>query len=161
MTRKDDGPGVPEAVPRTLQGVVSRLGAESVDRLWIFPPRIRGRKESGLLVVSRFADDGAPGRRRLFTAGYTAERTGKGLVVDWTLAEQGSAPPDRLPPVMDGVMRRAGDEGDEAREVGIGGDAGTLERLLGEWEPGLLDPALWPRATATTDGEVPQSEVPA
>ena len=50
MTRKDDGPGVPEGIPRTLQGLVDRLGADSLDRLWIFAPRIRGRRESGLVV---------------------------------------------------------------------------------------------------------------
>ena len=48
----DAGPGVPEALPRTLAMVVARLGAERIDRLWIFPPLIRGRREWGLVAAS-------------------------------------------------------------------------------------------------------------
>lgn len=146
MTRKDDGPGVPEAIPRTLQGAMERLGAETVDRVWVFPPRIKGRRESGLVVVSRFPPDGATERRDLFTASYAAERTGKGLTVEWGLSEEGTAPPDRLPPVMEGVVRRAGGDEDEPREVGLGGDLERIEELFGEWDDALLDPTLWPRA---------------
>lgn len=148
MKRKDDGPGVPEAIPRTLQRVVDRLGVETVDRVWVFPPRIKGRRESGLVVVSRFAADGTTERRDLFTASYSAERTGKGLTVDWGLSEEGTAPPDRLPPVMEGVVRRAGDDEDQPREVGLGGDADAVQAFLGEWDDALLDPDLWPRAVA-------------
>jgi hypothetical protein len=144
---KNDGPGVPEAIPRTLQGVAGRLGAASMDRVWIFPPRVRGRKESGLLVVSRFALDGDPERRRLFTASYSAERTGKGLTLDWSLSEEGAAPPDRFPPVVAGVGRRAGDTEVGPRNIGLEGDPDRLaEVLLGEWDRALLDPALWPVA---------------
>lgn len=144
--RGDDGPGVPEAIPRTLQGAIDRLGAESVDRIWVFPPRIKGRKESGLIVVSRFAGEGRGERRDLFTASYAAERTGRGLTVDWALSEEGTAPPDRLPPVMEGVMRRSGDSGATPREFELRGDLERIEACFGEWEESLLEPTLWPRA---------------
>src|SRR6185503_4397282 len=62
------GPGVPEALPRTLAMVVDRLGAERIDRLWIFPPLIRGRREWGLVAASAYADGGE--RRLLHTAPY-------------------------------------------------------------------------------------------
>ena len=153
MTRKDDGPGVPEGVPRTLQGLIDRLGASTLDRLWIFQPRIRGRKESGLLVVSRFSEDDERDRRLLFTASYAAERTGKGLTVEWSLSEEGTAPPDRLPPVMEGVLRRSGDAEHQVREVALGGDVDSIEELLGEWERGLLDPELWPVAVPVDEPE--------
>lgn len=158
VTRKQDGPGVPEAIPRTLQGVVERLGAETVDRIWIFPPRIKGRKESGLVVVSRFTGDDDPERRHLFTVSYTAERTGKGLTVDWGLSEEGAAPPGRLPPIIEGVVRRAGDDEEEAREVGLEGDRERLVDLFDEWPPALLDQTLWPRATDEGgDGDVSEA----
>ncbi|MBT8337426.1 MAG: hypothetical protein KJO11_12535 [Gemmatimonadetes bacterium] len=166
MTRKDDGPGVPEGIPRTLQGLVDRLGADSLDRLWIFAPRIKGRRESGLVVVSRFFEDGDPTRRGLFTASYAAERTGKGLTVEWSLSEEGTAPPDRLPPVMEGVLRRSGEGDHEVREVALGGEVERLEGLFDEWERALLDPELWPvavveAATEESSGDVGASvEVP-
>lgn len=161
MTRKDDGPGVPEAIPRTLQGVLDRLGAETVDRAWVFPPRIKGRRESGLVVVSRFAADGATERRDLFTASYAAERTGKGLTVEWGLSEEGTAPPDRLPPVMEGVVRRAGDDEEQPREVELAGDLQRMEDFFAEWEEALLDPTLWPRAIPEPeDEESPEPDPP-
>jgi hypothetical protein len=154
---KNDGPGVPEAIPRTLQGVAGRLGAASVDRGWIFPPRVRGRKEAGLLVGSRFALDG---RRRLFTASYSAERTGKGLTLDWSLSEEGAAPPDRFPPVVAGVGRRAGDTEVGPRNIGLEGDPDRLaELLLGEWDRALLDPALWPMAAPPEPSSDPEPSI--
>jgi len=134
---RETGPGVPEALPRTLLMLGDRLGPESMDRLWIFPPRVRGRKESGLVAVSRFHPD-EPERRVLLTAPYSAERTGTGLQVQLGLEEQGEAPPDRLPRVMDGVVRRSGDELGEAREVELGGDPERFRELLGEFDPSLL-----------------------
>jgi hypothetical protein len=111
--------------------VAERLGAESLDRLWIFPPRVRGRKEWGLVAVSRFHPDAAE-RRLLFTAPYTAERTGQGPVVESSLSEEGEAPPDRFPRVMDGVVRRGGEELGEPREVEIAGDPQRLMDLIEE-----------------------------
>ena len=160
MKPRHDGPGVPEAIPRTLQGVAGRLGAASMDRVWIFPPRVRGRKESGLLVVSRFALDGDPDRRRLFTASYSAERTGKGLTVDWSLSEEGAAPPDRFPPVVAGVGRRAGDTEVGPRNIGLEGNPERLAELLGEWDRGLLDPALWPIAVPPEPEPAPEPASP-
>ena len=61
--RGDRGPGVPEAVPQGLQRLVAELGVETVDRIWIFPPLVSGRKESGLLAASRFKDADEPDQR--------------------------------------------------------------------------------------------------
>jgi hypothetical protein len=126
--------GVPEALPATLRMLGERLGAESVDRVWIFPPRVRGRKEWGLVAASRFHPE-EEGRRLLFTAPYTAERTGQGPVVESSLKEEGEAPPDRFPRVMNGVARRSGEELGEPREVEIGGDPRRLEELIQELGP--------------------------
>ena len=135
----DAGPGVPEALPRTLRMVVDRLGAERIDRLWIFPPMIRGRREWGLVAATVYSDASGGSdeteRRRLHTASYTAERTGQGLVVSNELHEQGELPSDRLPRVMSGVVHRSPEELGEPREVKIEGAPDAVAALMGEFPP--------------------------
>lgn len=131
-TAGDPGdPGVPEGLATTLALVRSRLGAESIDRLWIFPPMTRGRRERGLVAISCFAENE---RRRLFTAAYQARRRGLDLGVDPELVEQGLAPADSLPRVMTGVVRRESLQLGDPREIVIGGDFATLDRLVAELE---------------------------
>ncbi len=135
---KDRGdPGVPEAIPRTLQMVARRLGESEIDRLWVFPPLIIGRKERGLVAASCFAEDGS---RRLYTAPYSAERTGMNLSVENSIAEEGQAPPDRLARVMQGVVRRSDVDLGEPRMVEIAGDPEKLRALLDEFAADLLEP---------------------
>jgi len=129
-------PGVPEALPRTLAGVGDRFGADVVDRIWIFPPRRRGRREHGLVTVSVFVD--GEERRRLYTVAYYAERTGRALRVDPTFTQEGEAPPELLPRVMEGVVRRSGESG-EPREVAIDRSSDAFEALMSEFDPRLLD----------------------
>lgn len=135
----DAGPGVPEALPRTLAMVVDRLGVENIDRLWIFPPLIRGRKEWGLVAASVFMDDDE--RRRLHIAPYTAERTGTGLAVQNDLHEQGDAPPGNLLRVMKGVVHRSPEELGEPREIVVERSADPVAELMAEFDPGLLEPS--------------------
>ncbi|MCH7857714.1 MAG: hypothetical protein IIB37_13250 [Gemmatimonadetes bacterium] len=137
---KDGGdPGVPEAIPRTLQMMARRLGESEIDQLWVFPPLIVGRKERGLVAASCFAEDGA---RRLYTAPYTAERTGTSLTVENGIAEEGQAPPDRLARVMQGVVRRSEIDLGEPRMVEIAGDPEKLRALLDEFDADLLEPVV-------------------
>lgn len=126
----DDGPGVPEALPRTLREIGERLGPRAIDRLWLFPPLIRGRREWGLVAAGCFDGGGA---RRLVTARYTAERTGKGLYLDMQLLDEGVAPSDRLPRVMEGVARRGPEPLGSPRLVELGGAAEAFESLIGEY----------------------------
>jgi hypothetical protein len=138
MLVKDGGDaGVPEAIPRTLQMMARRLGESEIDRLWVFPPLIVGRKERGLVAASCFTEDGA---RRLYTAAYSAERTGTNLSVEHGIAEEGQAPPDRLPRVMQGVVRRSEIDLGEPRMVEIAGDPVKLRALLDEFDEDLLEP---------------------
>jgi hypothetical protein len=127
--------------------LVDRLGAERIDRLWIFPPLIRGRREWGLVAASVFPDGAAAegagaedARRGLHTAPYTAERTGQGLVVTNELLEQGELPSDRLPRVMSGVVHRSPEELGEPREVKIEGSIEAVAALMAEFDPALLAP---------------------
>lgn len=124
---KDDDPGVPEALPRTLIRLREQLGVDRIDRLWIFPPVRRGRRERGLIAVSTFQDHGD--RRGVVTVAYSAEHTGRGTTVEPVFTEEGEAPPDRFPPVMQGVVRRSG-EGPDPREVVIEGSGQKFEELM-------------------------------
>jgi hypothetical protein len=130
-TRSAD-PGVPEALPRTLIRLRDYLGVDNIDRLWLFPPVRKGRREQGLIVVSLFQE--GQERREVVTVAYTAEHTGKGVTVEPTFASVGEAPPDVFPPVMLGVVRRSGDESGEPREVVIEASPTTFEGLLGEFD---------------------------
>jgi hypothetical protein len=133
---RGEDPGVPEALPRTLVALRDRLGVERIDRLWIFPPLRRGRRERGLVAASLRVGDQE--RHLLVTAAYQAERTGRSLTVDQTLHEEGEAPPELLPRVMEGVVRRAGDGFGDPREVPVEGSPEAYVALLGEFDPALL-----------------------
>jgi hypothetical protein len=130
-------PGVPEALPRVLIRLRDQLGIPSVDRLWIFPPVRRGRREQGLVAVSTFLDD-IEDRRSMVTVAYVAEHTGRGVTVTPSLTREGDAPPDRFPTVIEGVVRRGGEELGEPREVEIDGSAARFEELLEEFDPAFL-----------------------
>lgn len=171
VDRKDAGPGVPEAVPQGLQRLLHRYGGGALDRVWIFPPLVSGRRESGLLVASVFTDGPEAERRVLVSSPYSAERTGKGLRLDWTLQEQGEAPADRFPRVVEGVVRRAEKDLGEPRELVVEGDPAVMLEVLESYAVELLDPGLPPRAEEARppagdgDGEgeggTPESGAPA
>ncbi len=131
-------PGVPEALPRVLIRLRDRMGVEAVDRLWIFPPARRGRGERGLVAVSAFLE--GQERRSIVTVSYAAEQTGSGVKVEPLYTQEGEAPPDRLPGVMQGVAQRSCDaKGGEPREVEIAGSAERYESLLEEFDEELLE----------------------
>lgn len=134
---RDEDPGVPEALPRTLQHLRREVGVERVDRLWIFPPLKNGRRERGLVAVSLFLDEGE--RRRVLTVSYLAERSGLELRVEPSMSEEGDAPPELLPRVMEGVVRRAGQEHGDPRQVEIEGELPAFQALMDEFEPGLAE----------------------
>jgi len=153
----DRDPGVPEAEFRALTDLLAQVPAERVDGLWRFPPLRKGRKESGLLAAGVFpadaaaeteaaADDaaegtdaagvaGPAGRRVLVTLSWRAEETGKGVTYESTFLEEGEAPPDRLPRVMAGVVRRMDEATGEPRYLPVAGDAELLRALLKDLEP--------------------------
>jgi hypothetical protein len=137
----DRDPGVPEAEFRALTDLLAQVPAERVDGLWRFPPLRKGRKESGLLAAGVFPGGGAAdaaddaGRRVLVTLSWRAEETGKGVTYESTFLEEGEAPPDRLPRVMAGVMRRMDEATGEPRYLPVAGDAELLRALLKDLEP--------------------------
>ena len=133
---------VPEAMGRLLGLLQRRVDAHSVDHLWIFPPLVRGRKEWGLVAVSCMNDQ--PSQRTLVTGRYQAEMTGKGMMFQPEFMSEGAAPPDRLPRIMDGVVRRSDLQLGVPRETEIGGDLDLFRNLLVEY--GWNDPSDGPAA---------------
>lgn len=108
-----------------------RLDITRVDRVWLFAPRDLNGRESGLLVISLFLDDGsAKGARELATIRYEAEGAGKALRVTDHFTSQGSAPADRIPRLIEGVLDRLGDQREEAVVEEIGGDPERWSDLL-------------------------------
>ncbi len=122
-------PGVPGALPRAGRALLEGFPADRLDRLWIFPPVRRGRREHGLLVASLLGP-GGPSRRTLVTLRYQAEETGKGVAFHPQLREEGETPPDRLPRIIEGVVRRSEMEAADPVEVRVEGDPGRFEDWL-------------------------------
>jgi hypothetical protein len=126
-------PPAPPADPGTLQDFLDRLGARipasAIDEVWIFPVRRAGPMESTVIALAAYDPDDA--RRRLFTARYTVTRDPKGKpIVEETLEEQGTAPAERVNRVIEGVLRRLGDDStDVPRNARIGGDASAWSDL--------------------------------
>jgi len=129
---------VPGALGRLLGLLAERVGLDAMDRLWIFPPLVKGRKEWGLVAVSCKSQD--PSRRTLVTARYAAELTGNGIRFEPSFMSEGEAPPDRLPAVMDGVVRRSELPLGTPRVVEVQGDAARFQALLVEGGGGGVVP---------------------
>lgn len=130
-------PGVPEALPRTLTELRARVDPLTMDRLWVFPPIRRGRRERGLVAVSVYQE--GEERRSLLTASYVGERSGLELTVESTFTQEGDAPAEFLPRIMEGVVRRAGEGLGEPTEVEIEGDPERFEALLRKYVDALRD----------------------
>lgn len=97
------------AVHALLQRLVTQLPVDSLDALWIFPTRRAASVESTVIVAS--CRDADPDRRRIFTARFMVQRDKKGRAqVEDQLLEHATAPADAMTRVVDGVVRRLGDE---------------------------------------------------
>ena len=125
-------PGVPEALPRVLIRVRDHFGSELIDRLWLFPPVRRGRREQGLVAVSTFLE--GQERRAMVTVAYTAEHSGAGVSIETSFTQEGEAFPERFPAVMLGVVDRTREPPGEAREVEISGSGQKFEELMEDFD---------------------------
>jgi hypothetical protein len=118
-----------------LAAAVARIPPERVDRVWLFPARQTGERETGLAVLSVYPPDadGSPERRGVWTLGYEAEqlRGGKTRRVD-SLAEQAVVPAGRVERVIEGVLRRLGTETEIPVLRGVEGDPLRWAELLAE-----------------------------
>ena len=127
--------GVPGALGEAVRRVGEELGVARLDRLWLFPPLARGRTESGLVAAGCFLEGD---RRLLVTLSYRAQERGAGVDFHPLLQEEGVAPRDRLPRVMEGVVQRFDAELGSAREAELSGDPAAFEALVEELGRGRL-----------------------
>ncbi len=112
----------------------AKLPPGRVDRVWVFPPRRTGEKETGLAVLAVYADeDPSSERRGVWTLGYEAEplKDGRFRRTD-SLVEQAVAPAGRVERVIEGVLRRLGTETEQPRVHEIRGDGAKWAELLAE-----------------------------
>lgn len=135
--RPDEGHSgrAPDETPTPLQALLhslaKRVSVERIDQVWLFPPRQSSRSESALVVAAAF--NGGDDRRRVLTARYVVRKQEKGASsIEESVVEHAVAPADRLPRVIDGVVRRLDDELADLtpRHESIGGDAGRWQELL-------------------------------
>jgi hypothetical protein len=161
LTPKEDDPGVPEALSRAVTEFLVRVSPEAVDRVWLFPPLRKGRREHGLVSASCFPGGPSPAgvegglksdRRVLVTLSYRAEETGKGIRFESRFEEEGEAPADRLPRIMAGVVRRAQTGAGEPVSVQGRGDSLRLSEGLGEVGVEWIPPATLPEGGPREQG---------
>jgi hypothetical protein len=121
------------ALHALLDRIVEHVPREQIDVLWIFPTRVAGGVESTVIVIARFDEDAE--RRTVATAHFRVTRDRRGrATVALQMQEHGSAPIGATQRVVDGVLRRLGDEvGREApRRVEIGGTASAWWELYAD-----------------------------
>jgi hypothetical protein len=125
---EDDG--APHALLRRVAGHVP---VDAIDTLWVFPTRRSAGIESTVLVLSAFDTDDAD-RRRVGAIRFLVTRDRKGkAAVEEHVFEYARAPAGAIQRVVDGVMRRLGDDASEPpRAHTIDGDADRWRALLRE-----------------------------
>jgi hypothetical protein len=117
-----------------LAAAAATLPPERIDRVWTFPARQAGEKETGLAVLATYRDgDAASERRAVWTLGYEAEalKGGKSRRTD-ALTEQATAPAARVERVIEGVLRRLGTEAEVPRVYPVEGSPARWAELLAE-----------------------------
>lgn len=129
-----------DALRQLLAGLPERVPVESIDRVWLFPVRPIGDHESGLVVLAIRppADPGGP--RRVLTLRYRIGGVGKPAPGVNELTEQGTAPAESVQRVIEGVLRRLGDDAQDPAVHEIGGDPARWTDLLASLAPVPVDP---------------------
>lgn len=135
------------ALSRLLEELPERIAPERIDRIWVFPPRMVGEAESGLLVLSLLEAEGASeaargaDRREVVTVHYESRRGRKGGSVQLEIVSRGWAPAERVQGVIDGVLRRLREADEDPRSAAIEGDPERWNGFTSELQGRVLDPA--------------------
>jgi hypothetical protein len=139
--------GAPHAL---LERVAAQYPPEILDELWIFPTRRAGGVESTVVVVAAHGEDLE--RRRVATAHFSVTRDKKGRpTVTERFEEHALAPAGALGRIVDGVLRRLGDE------MAAPPRAERIDRDPERWHALIVDlggpppPAAAPDAAETTE----------
>jgi hypothetical protein len=118
------------ALHALVEQIRDHVAVANIDYLWLFPPRKVAAGESIVMVIGAFDDDAD--RRRVSTAHFTVSRNRKGAAtVNLHYDEHGSAPVSAVPRIVQGVLRRLGEDSEASpREELIGGDRTRWDALI-------------------------------
>jgi hypothetical protein len=134
------------ALPALLDRVAQRVPVSSMDEIWVFPYRRVADGDSVVCVITTFDDDAD--RRRVCTFRFTIARNNRGIAtVQEDAGEHAVAPANAISRVIEGVLRRLGDDAavpPHGRQ--IGGDAERWLRWLLELGAGGDDAGRQPAA---------------
>ncbi len=134
-------PPIGEPLQRLLAELPASFPPESIDHIWIFAPREISGKESGLVVLSlTFPDAERASLRRLVTWRYEAVRERGQVRRTDEVAEQGSAPAERIPRLIEGVLARMGDAAESPITEAVAGDPGRWSAMLDSLGIAVVDP---------------------
>jgi hypothetical protein len=122
----------PGALHALVERVPEHAPISTIDYLWLFPARRIATGESIVVVIAAFAEDSE--RRRVSTAHFTVSRNRKGAAtVNARFDEHGSAPVTAVPRIVQGVLRRLGEDTEASpREEQIGGEQQRWDELIVE-----------------------------
>lgn len=148
-------------LPALLRRLEAEVPVDAIDELWIFPTRRASGVESTVLVLSAFA--GEEDRRRVGAVHFRVVRDRKGrATVEQNLREYATAPADAVSRVVEGVLRRLGDDAEHPpRMEPVGGDAERFEALIRELGGAPRPEAAEPGAgSGGIEGEATESGAP-
>lgn len=136
--------GITPSLARLLAEMPELLPVARFDHVWIFPPRVLGEVESGLVVLALRPEgerEGATDQREVVTVQYEI-RSGKGAPPPVReVTGRGWAPSERVPLMIAGVVRRLGGEEEEPRTASIDGDPERWNRFVAEVSDDMVDRA--------------------
>jgi hypothetical protein len=120
-----------EAQRELLRELPGRVPVERIERIWVFGVRQVGERESGLIVLSLLPPpERAEDQRQVVTWRYEAERVRGRLQRSDAVAEEGWAPAERIPRLIEGVLARLRDETENPVTETIGGSERRWTALL-------------------------------
>lgn len=103
LTAKADAAGLPALIEK----LGTQVDPATVDELWVFPTQRSAGVESTVFVVSVHEEDD---RRRVLTSHVRTTRNKRGEpTVEMKVDEQAIAPAERIPRVIEGVLKRMDD----------------------------------------------------
>ena len=104
LTGKADG----GSLPVLLESLAPRVDVTTIDELYVFPTRRVQGVESTVFVFSVHEPEE---RRRVITAHLRATRNKRGEpTIETKLDEHATTPPERIPRVIEGVLKRLSED---------------------------------------------------
>lgn len=95
-----------------LERLAERIAPTAIDEVWIFPTRRIAIGESTVFVVAARTEEEE--RSRVITARYAVTRNNRGVAtVQEKIDEHGTAPAGAVARIVQGVLRRMGEEGEQ------------------------------------------------